>query len=147
MEPTRHLFEPLRLGGRALANWTAASPMCQYRVEDGGANDWYLQHLGSLSPLGAVLVVAEQTAVEPTSPHHSRLPRPLFERERDGAGAYCRLLPARGLGGARDSACPCRCKGSAKLPWRVPLATRSKRPVGNAMQAVGMIVARTKQKR
>jgi NADPH2 dehydrogenase len=43
------LFEPLRLGGIALANRIAVSPMCQYSSENGAANDWHLQHLGSLS--------------------------------------------------------------------------------------------------
>ena len=32
------LFEPLRLGGIALANRIAVSPMCQYRAENGAAN-------------------------------------------------------------------------------------------------------------
>jgi 2,4-dienoyl-CoA reductase-like NADH-dependent reductase (Old Yellow Enzyme family) len=59
------LFEPLRLGGIALANRNAVSPMCQYSAENGAANDWRLQHLGSLSLSGAGLVIVEQTAVEP----------------------------------------------------------------------------------
>ena len=59
------LFEPLRLGGIALANRNAVSPMCQYSAENGAANDWHLQHLGSLSLSGAGLVIVEQTAVEP----------------------------------------------------------------------------------
>ena len=59
------LFEPLRLGGIALANRIAVSPMSQYSAENGAANDWHLQHLGSLSLSGAGLVIVEQTAVEP----------------------------------------------------------------------------------
>jgi hypothetical protein len=54
------LFEPLRLGGIALANRNAVSPMCQYSAENGAANDWHLQHLGSLSLSGAGLVIVEQ---------------------------------------------------------------------------------------
>src|SRR6202043_554179 len=59
------IFEPLNLGGVALANRIAVSPMCQYSAENGAANDWHLQHLGSLSLSGAGLVIVEQTAVEP----------------------------------------------------------------------------------
>ena len=65
MPATRSLFEPLRLGGLTLANRIAVSPMCQYSAENGAANDWHLQHLGSLSVSGAGLVIVEQTAVEP----------------------------------------------------------------------------------
>src|SRR5215213_2972217 len=65
MERTSSLFEPLSLGGITLANRIAVSPMCQYSAENGAANDWHLQHLGSLSLSGAGLVIVEQTAVEP----------------------------------------------------------------------------------
>ena len=65
MERRPSLFEPLRLGGITLANPIAVSPMCQYSAENGAANDWHLQHLGSLSLSGAGLVIVEQTAVEP----------------------------------------------------------------------------------
>jgi 2,4-dienoyl-CoA reductase-like NADH-dependent reductase (Old Yellow Enzyme family) len=65
MAATRRLFEPLSLGGITLANRIAVSPMCQYSAENGAANDWHLQHLGSLSVSGAGLVIVEQTAVEP----------------------------------------------------------------------------------
>src|SRR4030088_2911694 len=65
MKGTPSLFEPLRLGGLTLANRIAGSPVCQYSAENGGANVWHLQHLGSLSLSGAGLVIVEQTAVEP----------------------------------------------------------------------------------
>src|SRR5437764_14000449 len=65
MERMRSLFEPLSLGGITLANRIAVSPMCQYSATNGAANDWHLQHLGSLSLSGAGLIIAEQTAVEP----------------------------------------------------------------------------------
>src|SRR6266851_9375017 len=65
MKGTPSLFEPLSLGGVTLANRIAVSPMCQYSAENGAANDWHLQHLGSLSLSGAGLVIVEQTAVEP----------------------------------------------------------------------------------
>src|SRR3954464_4535513 len=60
-----HLFTPITIGGLTLANRIAVSPMCQYSAIDGAANDWHLQHLGSLSLSGAGLVIVEQTAVEP----------------------------------------------------------------------------------
>src|SRR5258708_19440691 len=66
MARTPALFEPLSLGGITLANRIAVSPMCQYSAENGAANDWHLQHLGSLSLSGAGLVIVEQTAVEPS---------------------------------------------------------------------------------
>src|SRR5437764_13927036 len=65
MGRTPVLFEPLSLGGLTLANRIAVAPMCQYSAENGAANDWHLQHLGSLSVSGAGLVIVEQTAVEP----------------------------------------------------------------------------------
>src|SRR2546430_10839284 len=65
MKGTPSLFEPLTLGGITLANRIAVSPMCQYSGENGAANDWHLQHLGSLSLSGAGLVIVERTAVEP----------------------------------------------------------------------------------
>src|SRR5499433_108757 len=65
MQRSRCLFEPLNLGGVTLANRIAVSPMCQYSAENGVANDWHLQHLGSLSLSGAGLVIVEQMAVEP----------------------------------------------------------------------------------
>jgi 2,4-dienoyl-CoA reductase-like NADH-dependent reductase (Old Yellow Enzyme family) len=64
MGGTPALFEPLRLGGITLANRIAVSPMCQYSAENGAANDWHLQHVGSLSLSGTGLVIVEQTAVE-----------------------------------------------------------------------------------
>src|SRR5260221_14396082 len=64
MKGTPSLFEPLRLGGLTLANRIAVSPMCQYSAENGAANDWHLQHLGSLSLSGAGLVIVGQTAGE-----------------------------------------------------------------------------------
>src|ERR1700730_17898987 len=65
MAGTQSLFETLGLGRLALANRIAVTPMCQYSAENGAANDWHLQHLGSLSLSGAGLVIVEQTAVEP----------------------------------------------------------------------------------
>jgi 2,4-dienoyl-CoA reductase-like NADH-dependent reductase (Old Yellow Enzyme family) len=60
-----HLFSPITIGGLALANRIAVSPMCQYSAADGSATDWHMQHLASLSLSGAGVVIAEATAVEP----------------------------------------------------------------------------------
>src|SRR3982074_2162092 len=84
MNGTPSLFEPLTLGGLTLANRIAVSPMCQYSAENGAANDWHLQHLGSLSLSGAGLIIVEQTAVE---------------------------TPGRLSGGCPHSACPARPQG------------------------------------
>ena len=59
-----HLFSPITIGGITLANRIAVSPMCQYSAADGSANDWHLQHLGSLALSGAGLLIVEATAVE-----------------------------------------------------------------------------------
>jgi 2,4-dienoyl-CoA reductase-like NADH-dependent reductase (Old Yellow Enzyme family) len=60
-----HLFSPIAIGGLTLANRIAVSPMCQYSAANGSANDWHLQHLGSLSLSGAGVLIVEATAVEP----------------------------------------------------------------------------------
>lgn len=58
------LFSPLALRGLTLANRIVVSPMCQYSAEDGNANDWHMQHLGSLAVSGAGLLMIEATAIE-----------------------------------------------------------------------------------
>ena len=60
---TPNLFSPITIGGLTLANRITVSPMCQYSAIDGSANDWHLQHLGSLSLSGAGMVIVEMTAV------------------------------------------------------------------------------------
>ena len=117
MARTPSLFEPLSLGGITLANRIAVSPMCQYSAENGVANDWHLQHLGSLSLSGAGLVIVEQTAVEPvgrishgclglySDAHEAALARVL---------ACCRRASSAALGIQLAHAGR---KGSAKLPW------------------------------
>jgi 2,4-dienoyl-CoA reductase-like NADH-dependent reductase (Old Yellow Enzyme family) len=117
MEGTRCLFEPLRLGGMTLTNRIAVSPMCQYSAEDGAANDWHLQHLGSLSLSGAGLVIVEQTAVEPTGRiTHGCLG--LYSDANEAALArvvgFCRRAGSAALGIQLAHAGR---KGSAKLPW------------------------------
>ena len=117
MERTPALFEPLRLGGITLANRIAVSPMCQYSAENGAANDWHLQHLGSLSLSGAGLVIVEQTAVEPAG----RISHGCLGLDSDANEAafarvvgLCRRAGSAVLGIQLAHAGR---KGSAKLPW------------------------------
>ncbi|MDB5360159.1 MAG: namA [Rhodospirillales bacterium] len=63
-DPTPALFRPIALRGLDLANRIVIAPMCQYSARDGVAQDWHLQHLGSLALSGAGLVMTEATAVE-----------------------------------------------------------------------------------
>jgi 2,4-dienoyl-CoA reductase-like NADH-dependent reductase (Old Yellow Enzyme family) len=117
MERTPSLFELVSLGGITLANRIAVSPMCQYSAENGAANDWHLQHLGSLSLSGAGLVIVEQTAVEPAGRiTHGCLG--LYSDANEAALArvvgFCRRAGSAALGIQLAHAGR---KGSAKLPW------------------------------
>jgi 2,4-dienoyl-CoA reductase-like NADH-dependent reductase (Old Yellow Enzyme family) len=117
MGRTPVLFEPLSLGGITLANQVAVSPMCQYSAEHGAANDWHLQHLGSLSLSGAGLVIVEQTAVEPEGRiSHGCLG--LYSDVQEAALArvvgFCRRAGSAALGIQLAHAGR---KGSARLPW------------------------------
>ncbi|MDP2706871.1 MAG: oxidoreductase, partial [Burkholderiales bacterium] len=42
-----HIFRPLTFRSVTVRNRIMVSPMCQYSADDGVANDWHLQHLGS----------------------------------------------------------------------------------------------------
>jgi 2,4-dienoyl-CoA reductase-like NADH-dependent reductase (Old Yellow Enzyme family) len=111
------IFEPLNLGGITLANRIAVSPMCQYSAVNGAANDWHLQHLGSLSLSGAGLLIVEQTAVEPVGRiTHGCLG--LYSDATEAALArvlgFCRRSGSAALGIQLAHAGR---KGSAKLPW------------------------------
>jgi len=115
---TPRLFQPLNLGGTSLTNRIAVSPMCQYSAEDGAANDWHLQHLGSLSVSGAGLVIVEQTAVEPEG-RISLGCLGLYSGENEAALArvvgFCRRAGSAALGIQLAHAGR---KGSARLPWQ-----------------------------
>jgi 2,4-dienoyl-CoA reductase-like NADH-dependent reductase (Old Yellow Enzyme family) len=111
------LFEPITLGSVTFANRIAVSPMCQYSAEDGSANDWHLQHLGSLALSGAGLVIVEQTAVEPQGRiTHSCLG--LYSDANEAALGRAVAL-CRRWGGARLGIQLAHAgrKASAKLPW------------------------------
>ena len=60
-----HLFAPLALGPLQLSNRIVGAPMCQYSSVDGEANDWHVQHWGTLAQSGAGLLLTEATAVLP----------------------------------------------------------------------------------
>jgi 2,4-dienoyl-CoA reductase-like NADH-dependent reductase (Old Yellow Enzyme family) len=60
-----HLFQPLTLRSVTLRNRIGVSPMCQYSVADGVANDWHFVHLGSRAVGGAGIVIVEATGVAP----------------------------------------------------------------------------------
>ncbi|HEU0154432.1 MAG TPA: NADH:flavin oxidoreductase/NADH oxidase, partial [Stellaceae bacterium] len=99
-------------------NRIAVSPMCQYSAEDGSANDWHVQHLGSLSLSGAGLVIVEQTAVEPEGRiSHGCLG--LYSDQNEAAfariAALCRRWGSAALGIQLAHAGR---KGSVKLPWQ-----------------------------
>ena len=59
------LFAPLSLGPLTLRNRIVIAPMCPYSSIDGAANDWHVQHWGTLSQSGAGLLITEATAVSP----------------------------------------------------------------------------------
>lgn len=59
------LFAPISFGPLTLANRIVVAPMCQYASTDGLANDWHVQHWGTLAQSGAGLLLTEATAVLP----------------------------------------------------------------------------------
>ncbi|MBW8640697.1 NADH:flavin oxidoreductase/NADH oxidase [Hoeflea sp. WL0058] len=59
-----NLFQPITVGGLALGNRIAISPMCQYSAEEGLAQSWHLIHIGGMMMSGAGLVIMEATAPE-----------------------------------------------------------------------------------
>jgi len=58
------LFSPIALGGVAIPNRIAVSPMCQYSATDGTMGDWHIMHLGQFAVSGAGLIFVEATGVE-----------------------------------------------------------------------------------
>ncbi len=120
-----HLFSPVTIGGLTLANRIAVSPMCQYRAVDGSANDWHLQHLGSLSLSGAGVVIVEAIAVEPAgriTPACLGLYSDANEAALERVLATCRRWGNTRLGIQLAHAGR---KASVQVPWQggKPLAT------------------------
>ena len=130
MTSNSRLFTPLTLGGVTLANRIAVSPMCQYSAEEGSATGWHLQHLGSLSMSGAGAADPRSHRGRAGRTHHPGLPRPLFRRQRGGAGAGGRAVPAMGHGQAWHSARACRAQGVGEtaVARRRPARPRAKAP-------------------
>ena len=120
------LFTAIKLGPVELSNRIVVSPMCQYSADDGTATDWHLGHLGMLANSGAGLLIVEATHVERRRPHHPRLHGSLFGRQRGGAGARRRALPARRHRQARhpDRACRPQGLGAAAVGGRRRAAAR-----------------------
>lgn len=58
------LFTPIKLRSVTARNRIVASPMCQYRSENGAPNDWQLAHFGRLAIGGCGIVFGEETGVE-----------------------------------------------------------------------------------
>jgi NADPH2 dehydrogenase len=113
-----HLFEPITLGGVELANRVAVSPMCQYSADDGSANDWHRQHLGTLSVSGAGLLIVEMTGVEPEgriTPHCLGRYSDANEAALASVVALCRRWGNAKLGIQLAHAGR---KASAKVPWQ-----------------------------
>src|SRR3546814_5428673 len=63
--PVSQLFSPISLRNVTFENRLVVAPMCQYRAEDGSANDWHLMHLGQFSMGAGGLVFTEATHVSP----------------------------------------------------------------------------------
>lgn len=59
------LFSPITFRGVTAKNRVGVSPMCMYSAEDGFANEWHVQHIGSRATGGAGMVIMEATAVTP----------------------------------------------------------------------------------
>ncbi len=57
------LFSPITFRNLKIKNRIGVSPMCQYSSDDGFANDWHLQHIGSRAAGGAGLIIMEATGV------------------------------------------------------------------------------------
>ena len=63
--PQPSLFSETALGPLRLPNKIVVSPMAQYTADRGRAQDWHIQHLGSLAVSGPGLVIVESNAIEP----------------------------------------------------------------------------------
>ena len=105
------LFSPITLRGLTLPNRVVVSPMCQYNSDNGSANDWHLMHLGNMSLGCGGLVMCEMTDVNPQGPDHAEMRRHVVGRQREGAQARARFLPAIRRRQARRAARPCRPQG------------------------------------
>ena len=103
--------------------------------------DWHLGHLGMLANSGAALVIVEATARRAARPHHARLHRALFGRQRGRAGARHRALQAHRHREVRHPARACRPQGllAAAVGGRRRAASRIRtrgRPSGRPPIAV-----------
>ena len=98
---TPPLFRPLRMRGLTLANRIAVSPMCQYKAENGSANDWHLMHLGQFAMGAAGLLMTEATHVAAEariSPQCLGLYSDENETQLQRIVAFCRRYGVSALG-------------------------------------------------
>ena len=57
------IFQGIQIKKTFLNNRVIIGPMCQYSADNGMPSKWHYKHLGSLTKLGASLVMIESTAV------------------------------------------------------------------------------------
>ena len=112
------LFSPIKLAGLELANRIVVSPMCQYSADDGCATDWHIEpsrHAGEFRRRPAGRRGDPRRAPRP---HHPRLRRALFRRQRGGDAAGDR--PSAGAIGTAKlgiQLAHAGRKASAQRPW------------------------------
>lgn len=112
-----HLFQPLSLRGLTLANRVVVAPMCQYSAVDGVAQNWHMQHYGSLAASGPGMIVIEATGV---SPEGRISPRCLGLHNEATEAAFAHLVPALKSFGTSAIAVQlghAGRKGGAAPPW------------------------------
>jgi 2,4-dienoyl-CoA reductase-like NADH-dependent reductase (Old Yellow Enzyme family) len=142
---TPALFQPLALRGVTARNRIMVSPMCQYRSDDGGPNDWHLAHLGRFAMGGAAIVFGDETAVEDRGRKTYSCAGiwadahiPAYRRITDfikSQGA----LPAIQLGHSGNKASSERAPGGAWRPLTAEDAAKGKAPwLGLSASAVAM---------
>jgi 2,4-dienoyl-CoA reductase-like NADH-dependent reductase (Old Yellow Enzyme family) len=91
------LFQPYTLKSIELKNRVVVPPMCTYSAKDGMAEDFHINHYGSLGRGGAGLVIVEATAV---SPEGRISPSCLGIWNDEQAGELAKVASAIKLGGS-----------------------------------------------
>ena len=84
--PEIDLLSPLTIRDVTFRDRIVMSPMCEYSVRDGFANDWHLVHLGSRAVGGAALIIVEVSQIGPRWK--------LMARTRS-ISSFCRTLSIR----------------------------------------------------
>ena len=105
------LFSPIKLADLELANRIVVSPMCQYSADDGTRQRLASRPSRHAGELRRGPRDRRGDACRARRPHHPRLHRALFRRQRGGAGARHRALPAHRHRQARHPVRACRPQG------------------------------------